>query len=143
MGTLANSPPQLNSAISVLRFYATSTYTNLSPVARRLFPQLGRALTKLMKTISIHPPTPICVSAFRSDTILPCRAAPFVILDDGYRRSRCAHSFLRTVRVFLSGLIDSSAFQDVSSGREVSIIFTSNGPLICRWESNYEQPPAQ
>jgi hypothetical protein len=33
-------------------------------------------LTKFMKTASIPPPAPICMSAFRSDTILPCRAAP-------------------------------------------------------------------
>ena len=78
-------------------------------------------LTKFMKTISSPRLAPICMSAFRSDTILPCRAVPSVILDEGYRLSRSAHSFFRAVRVFLSGLIDSSAFQDVSSGREVSI----------------------
>jgi hypothetical protein len=111
-------------------------------VARRLLPQLARALTKLMKTISLHPPVPICVSAFRSDTILPCRVAPSVILDEGYGQSRSAHSFLRVIRVFLSGLIDSSAFHSDSLGREVSVVFTSNGPLIYRWESNNEKPPA-
>jgi NAD(P)-dependent dehydrogenase (short-subunit alcohol dehydrogenase family) len=40
------------------------------------------------------------------------------------------------VRVFLSGLVDSSAFHEVSLVREVSIDFTSNGPLIHRWEAN-------
>jgi hypothetical protein len=108
-------------------------------VARRLLSHLARALTKLMKTISIPPPAPICVLAFRSDTILPCRAALSVNLDEGYRPSRSAHSFLRVVRVFLSGLIDSSAFHNDSLGREVSVIFTSNGPLIYRWESNKEK----
>src|ERR1700674_1047359 len=46
------------------------------------------------------------------------------------------NSFFRAVRVFLSGLVDSSAFHEVSLGREVSIDFTSNGPLIHRWEAN-------
>jgi hypothetical protein len=91
-------------------------------------------LTKFMKTISIPPPAPICTSAFRSDTIPPCGTAPSVILDEGYRLSRSAPSFFRAVRVFLFGLIDSSAFHNDSLGREVSIIFTSSGPLIYRWE---------
>jgi hypothetical protein len=82
------------------------------------------------------------MSAFRCDTILPCRAAPSVILDEGYRLSRSAHNFFRAVRVFLSGLIDSSAFYSDSLGREVSVVFTSTGPLIYRWESNNEKPPA-
>jgi hypothetical protein len=104
---------------------------------------IGAALTKFMKTISSPPPAPIWMSAFRSDAVLPCLAAPSVTLDDGYRLSRSAHSFFRSVRVLLSGLVDSSAFQDVSSGREVSIIFTSNSPLIYRWESNSEKPSAR
>jgi hypothetical protein len=91
-------------------------------------------LTKFMKAISMPPPAPICASAFRSDTISPCQAAPSGILDRGYRLSRSAHSFFCAVRIFLSGLIDSSAFHNDSLGREVSIIFTSNGPLIYRWE---------
>ena len=96
-----------------------------------------------MKTISSPRPAPICMSAFRSDILLPCRAAPSVILDEGYRLSRSAHSFFRAVRVFLSGLIDSSAFHNDSLGREVSVVFTSTGPLIYRWESNNEKPPAR
>jgi len=112
-------------------------------MARWMLPQLEPPITNFMKTISMPLPAPICMSPFRSDTILPSRAAPSVILDEGYRLSRSAHSFFRAVRVFLSGLVDSSAFQDVSSGREVSIIFTSNSPLIYRWESNNEKPIAR
>jgi hypothetical protein len=99
--------------------------------------------TKFMKTISSLPPAQIGVTAFRSETILPCRAAAFVILDEEYRISRSAHSFFRVVRVFLSSLIDSSAFHNDSLGREVSVVFTSNGPLIYRWESNNEKSPAR
>jgi hypothetical protein len=96
-----------------------------------------------MKTISISPTAPICLPTFGSDTILPYRAAPSVILDEGYRPSRSAHSLLHVVRVFLSDLIDGSAFRGDSLGREVSVVFTSNGPLIYRWESNNEKPPAR
>ena len=69
-------------------------------------------------------------------TVPPSGTAPSLILDEGHRLRRAAHSFSRVVPVFFSGSIDSSAFQDVSSGREVSIIFTSNGPLIYRWDGN-------
>jgi hypothetical protein len=47
------------------------------------------------------------------------------------------------VEALLSEIIDSSASEGVSSDREVSIIFTANGPLIYRWESNNANPPAQ
>jgi hypothetical protein len=51
-------------------------------------------------------------------------------------RVAATDSFIRAVRVFLSGPVGSSAFQEVSLGREVSVVFTSNGPLIYRWEGN-------
>jgi hypothetical protein len=70
-----------------------------------------------------------------------CHAAPSNILE-GHRPCRSVDSFFRAVRVFLSGLVDSSAFQEVSLGREVSIVFTSNGPLIYRWEANNAKPRA-
>jgi hypothetical protein len=103
---------------------------------------IGVPLTKFMQNISSPLPAPIRMSAFSSHTILPCWAAPSVILDEGYRLSRIAHSFFRAVRVFLAGLIDSSAFHNNSLGREASVVSTSNGPLIYRWESNNEKPPA-
>jgi benzaldehyde dehydrogenase (NAD) len=78
----------------------------------------------------------ICTAAFKSGAVPPCGAASSTILDEEHRLSRSVHSFFRAVRVFLSGLVDSSAFQEVSLGREVSIVFTSNGPLIYRWEAN-------
>jgi hypothetical protein len=100
-------------------------------------------LAKLMKTISSHPPAPISVFAFGSDTILPGPAAPSVILDKGGRLRHSAHRFFRVARVFLSGLIGSCAFHNYSLGREVSVLFTSTGPVIYRWESNNEKPPAR
>jgi hypothetical protein len=76
--------------------------------------------------------TSLCRSAFKSDAVLHCRASSS--LDQGYRQRPAFRSFFHAVRVFLSG--PSSAFQEVSLGREVSVVFTSNGPLIYRWEAN-------
>jgi hypothetical protein len=68
--------------------------------------------------------------------VSPGGAAPSIIFVEGFRLSRNALSFFRSVRVFLSGLADSSAFHEVSLCREVSIIFTSNGPIVYRCEAN-------
>ncbi len=70
-------------------------------------------------------------------------ALPCIILDEGNRLSRNARRFYSAVRVFLSHLVDSSAFEEISSGREVSVIFTANGPLIYRWESKNQNPSAR
>jgi hypothetical protein len=72
-------------------------------------------------------------SAFKSEAVPRCGAA--FSSDEGPRLSRSAHTFFRAVRIFLSGLVDSAAFQEVSLGREVSIIFTSGGFLIYRQEA--------
>jgi hypothetical protein len=118
-----------------LRTCTTSSYSTSVHRGTMVATSIGPRPHQIMKPISILPPAPICTSAFSSDTIPPCRAAPSIILDEGYGLSRRAQSFFRTVRSFLFGLIDSSAFHNDSLGREVSIIFTSNGPLIYRWES--------
>ena len=78
----------------------------------------------------------ICTSASKFGAVPPCGAASSTILDKGHRPSRNVYSRIRAVRVFLSGLVDRSAFQEVSLGREVSILFTSNGPLIYQWKAN-------
>jgi hypothetical protein len=79
--------------------------------------------------------TSLCSSAFKSDAAPPCGAP--ISLDEGHRLRRAIHSFFRAVRVFLTG--PSFAFQEVSLGREVSVVFTSNGPLIYRWEANKQE----
>jgi len=84
------------------------------------------------KTTSIPSAASICRSVFKCNAVPPCGAP--IMLDEGHRLRRATHSFIRAVRVFLSGPVDSSAFQEVSLGREVSVAFTSNGPLIYRWE---------
>jgi hypothetical protein len=78
----------------------------------------------------------MCTPAFKSGAVPPRPAASSLILDEGPRLSRSVHSFFCAVRVVLSGLTNSSAFQEVSSGREVSIVFNSNGHLIYRWAAN-------
>ena len=60
-------------------------------------------------------------SASKSDAVLSCGAAPSIVLDEGPRLSCSAHGFFRAVRVFLFGLVDRPAFQEVSLGRKVSI----------------------
>src|SRR5258705_13907645 len=54
----------------------------------------------------------ICKSVVKFDAVPPCHAAPPVTLDQGHRLSRTPRSFLPAARVFLSGLLDSSPFQE-------------------------------
>jgi hypothetical protein len=120
----------------------------LKPIDRKSFVIGERSKTRLevnplMKTASMAGKAPIPTSVFGPPAVPPCGAAPSIILVEEHRLSRSAHSFFRALRVSLSGSIDSSAFQNVSSGREVSIIFTPNGPLIYRWESNNTNSPAR
>jgi uncharacterized membrane protein YkvA (DUF1232 family) len=63
-------------------------------------------------------------------------APPSIISDEGDGLRRTANSFFWAVRVFLSGLVDRSAFQHISLNREVSVVFTSTGPLLYRCEMN-------
>ena len=63
-------------------------------------------------------------------------APPSIILDEGHDPRRTANSFFWAVRVFLSGLVDRSTFQHISLNREVSVVFTSTGPMIYRCEMN-------
>jgi hypothetical protein len=78
----------------------------------------------------------ICKSVGKFDHVPPAPAAPSVTLDQGHRLSRTPRSFWRAARVFLSALVDNSPFQEVSLRREASILFTSNGPLVYRWEAD-------
>jgi hypothetical protein len=89
-----------------------------------------------MKTTAIRSPAPIGPPAFWSDPVPSDSAAPSTILDEGQRPSRSAYSVFRVIRLLLSALVDRSAFQDISSSREISVIFTSNGPLVYRLETN-------
>jgi len=85
---------------------------------------------------SIPNPSSIAPSAPDSGAVpLPPLAVSGIPTEES-RSHRNRSSFCVAVRAFLSGLIDISAFQDVSLGREISVVFTSNGPLVYRAERN-------
>jgi hypothetical protein len=100
-------------------------------------------MNHLMKTTSIPPPAPIFKSTSASGAVPLGLPVISIVSDEEGRRSRDARSFFSAIQAFLSGLVDGCAFQDLSLGREVSIIFTSNGPLIYRWESNNGKSPVR
>jgi hypothetical protein len=85
-----------------------------------------------MKPALIPPPNSICRSTGRSDVLPPEGAAPSIRRWVGRKAERC----FRGVRFIFSGLLDNSAFQEVSLAREVSVVFTANAPLVYRCRAN-------
>jgi hypothetical protein len=81
-------------------------------------------------------PASIEPSAPDSGAVLLPHSGVSVIPEEKTCRPRCWSSFFIAVRAFVSGLIDDSAYQQVSLGREIFVIFTSNGPLVYRPETN-------
>ena len=66
----------------------------------------------------------------------PPRALGYrALLIEGAGR-RCLFAFFRSLRVVLSGVVDSSPYDQVSVGREVSVAFTSQGPVVYRYRRN-------
>lgn len=49
---------------------------------------------------------------------------------------RCWYIFFRSLRAVLAGVLDRSAYDQISLGREVSVAFTSQGPVIYRYGWN-------
>ena len=94
-----------------------------------------------MRIIQI--PGSILAPEFKSGAVLLQPPTTPIILKEGARRERNTHSFFSAIRAFLCRLVDDSAFRDISLSREVSIIFTGNGALIYRWESNHNKPPVR
>jgi hypothetical protein len=91
-----------------------------------------------MKSALIPPPNSTCTSTIRSDVFPPEDAAPSIRHWVGRRADR----FFRGVRFLFSGLLDNSAFQEVSLGREVSVVFATNAPLVyrCRADNASDDP---
>jgi hypothetical protein len=79
---------------------------------------------------SISHPASITPPASDSSAALLTPPAASGIPAGESRSHRHRSSFSVAVRAFVSGLVDDSAFHDVSLGREMSVIF--NGPLIYR-----------
>jgi hypothetical protein len=94
-----------------------------------------------MKIIQI--PAPILTPEYEFGALLLQPPVSSIISKEGVRRERNTHSFFSAIRAFLRRLVDDSAFRDVSLSREISIIFTANGALIYRWESNNNKPPVR
>jgi hypothetical protein len=91
-----------------------------------------------MKPALIPPPDSICTSTVKSATLPPSGAAP----SSRQRVGRSANRFLRGVRSLFSALLDNSAFEEVSLGREISVVFATNGPLVyrCRADNSADGP---
>ena len=85
---------------------------------------------------SIPDPASIAPSAPDSGAVpLPARVASLVGGEEN-RPYRNWSNFSVAIRTLESRLIDDSAYRDVSLGREISVIFTSNGPVVYRLETN-------
>jgi hypothetical protein len=65
--------------------------------------------------------------------LLPCSAI-VIIAEEESRMHPNWFCFFGAIRGFLSRLVDDSAYRDVCSGREISVVFTANGPLVFRPE---------
>jgi hypothetical protein len=52
------------------------------------------------------------------------------------RGHRSWYTFFRSLRAILSGVLDSTPYDQISVGREVSVAFTSQGPVIYRYGRN-------
>jgi hypothetical protein len=59
---------------------------------------------------------------------------PKLLIEGRVRRSW--YTFFRSLRAVLSGVIDSTPYDQISLGREVSVAFTSQGPVIYRFGRN-------
>jgi hypothetical protein len=91
-----------------------------------------------MKPALIPPPNSICTSTVRSDVLPPEGAPPSIRHWLDRRADRC----VRGVRSLFSGFLDNSAFQEVSLGREVSVVFATSAPLVyrCRADNAADGP---
>ena len=59
---------------------------------------------------------------------------PRLLIAGGVRRSW--YTFFRSLRAVLSGALDSTPYHQISLGREVSVAFTSQGPVVYRCGRN-------
>ena len=71
----------------------------------------------------------------------PPRAAghPRLLIESG--RRGYWYAFFRSLRAVLSGVLDSSAYDHISLRREVSVAFTSQGPVVYRCGRNSRVHP--
>ncbi|HET9374934.1 MAG TPA: hypothetical protein VFO40_08170 [Chthoniobacterales bacterium] len=94
---------------------------------------------------SIPNPASLAPSGADSDAVLFPSSAISVITEEEGRTHRNWSSFFAALRAFVSRLVDDSAYRGVCLGREISVIFTSNGPLVYRLEmkNDVQNEPAR
>jgi len=84
---------------------------------------------------SIPKPTSMDASAGKPGAVLfPSVDGPIQI--EQSCRTRSWGGLIAALRTFVCRLVDDSAFREISLGREISVIFTLNGPLIYRHNAN-------
>jgi len=59
---------------------------------------------------------------------------PKLVIESSGRR--CWYAFFRSLRAVISGVLDSSGYEQISLGREVSVVFTSQGPVVYKYGRN-------
>jgi hypothetical protein len=82
--------------------------------------QLPARLTKRILLLGAGPPR--------------AQGHPRLLIAGGVPRSW--YTFFRSLRAVLSGVLDSTPYDQISLGREVSVSFTSQGPVIYRFGRN-------
>jgi hypothetical protein len=95
-----------------------------------------RAATRFtMKAITVQLPARL-IKRILFPGAGPPRALGYraLLIEGAGRRSLFA--FFRSLRAVLSGVLDSSPYDQVSLGREVSVVFTSQGPVVFRYGRN-------
>jgi hypothetical protein len=85
---------------------------------------------------SIPNPASLAPSGADSGAVLFPPSAISVVAAEESRAHRNRSSFFAALHAFVSRLVDDSAYRGVCVGREISVIFTSNGPLVYRLETN-------
>ena len=82
---------------------------------------------------------PVSIRAGDSkEAVLACPATTVVTGNGVDSWTHRSWKVFGTIRAFYFEWLDASPYYHVSLGREVSIVLTSNGPLVYRWESKNE-----
>jgi hypothetical protein len=85
-----------------------------------------------MKAINFRLSVPLANRILFRSAGPPRAAAHRTFLIEGIGR-RYWYAFFRSLRAVLSGVLDSSAYDQISLGREVSVAFTPQGPVVYRY----------
>ena len=107
----------------------------LKSFVARLRSETRSATKSTMKAINVQLPARLTKRILFPGAARPRPALrPRLIIEGSGRR--CWYTFFRSLRAVLSGMLDSSAYDQISLGREVSVAFTSQGPVVYRYGRN-------